>query len=121
MFLSDRCGSIVFLAAASPDLRYLPLPEGCLNRSGPSQKAKPLGNESMPGITDLDLVSLNNDRDLHLSPGVDKHFLQFLRVFIHVHKDCLLAIGRPGLECIGSGTSAINDDLIRHDIPPSAR
>ena len=48
MFIPEKYVSIVFLAAASPDLRYLPLHEGRLNRSGPSQKAKPLGNGCMP-------------------------------------------------------------------------
>jgi len=121
MFMSDRYVSIVFLAAASRDLHYLPLHEGRLNRSGPSQKAKPLGNGCMPRITDLDLVSLNNDRNLHLPPGVNEHFLQFLRVFIHIDEVCFLTVDRPGLECIGSGISAVNDDFVRHDISPSIR
>jgi hypothetical protein len=119
--MPEQYGLIIFLAAASSDLHGWPLHEGRLNRSGPSQETKTLWYGGMPCKPDPNLLSLNYDRDLHLSPGVKKHFLQFLQVFLHVHKDCLLTVDRPGLKCIGSGIYAVNDYLVRHYPSPSIR
>ena len=60
-------------------------------------------------------MSVDYDRDLHLSLGVSEHFLQFFRVFIYVDVDGPIPVGCPSLVAEGSGVRAVNDDLICHD------
>lgn len=108
-------------ANAYPVFVIGPSPRGFINGSGPPEERKPLGQSGASGEPDPDGFCLDNDRDLHLPPGIGEHLLQSFRVFIHVHIDSPVTIDRPGLLYIGSGIGAVNDDLVRHDmVPPSS-
>lgn len=93
-----------------PPTRELP------HRSGTAQQAKALRDGGMSGESDGDLSPLHDDRDLSLTVGQAEHLFELLRVFVDVHVDRPVAVGRPGLLRIGSGIGAVDDDLLSHEV-----
>jgi hypothetical protein len=91
-------------------------PRGSFHRSGPTEKRDTAPERDITGEADCYFVSIDYDRDLRLSPGVDEHFLKFVRVFINVDVDSPVAVGCPSLGAEGSGIRAINNDFICHDV-----
>lgn len=96
-------------------------PRDIFHRSGPPEKRHAASQGSITREADRCFVSVDYDRDLHLSPGVGEHFLQFLRVFIHIDIDGPLTVGCPSLAAEGSGIRAVNNDFICHDAVPPCR
>jgi hypothetical protein len=90
-------------------------PRDFFNGSRATENRNAVPHGSLASKTYRHPISLDNDRDLHLSPGVGKHFLQFLRVFIHINVFSPITIGFPSLIAERSGICDINDDFIRHE------
>jgi len=93
---------------------FLLLTEGLFHRSGASKNRDAAAQGNIPGETDRDLVAFHNHRYLQFAFGIRQHFLQFLRVFIHIDIDSLLAIGCPSLDTKGSGICSVDDNVCFH-------
>ena len=89
-------------------------PRALSQRSGSPENRDSAAKRGIPGKADRCLVSFNYDRDLHLTPGVVKHFFKFLRVLIHINIHGLLPIGFPSLAAEGSGIRSVYDHLFIH-------
>jgi len=78
-------------------------PRNLFHRSGPPEKRDASSQGYITCEANRYLVSIDYDRDLHLSAGAGEHFLEFFRVFIYVDVGGPIPIGCPSLVAEGSG------------------
>jgi len=72
---------------------------------------------SAASVTNFYLAAFQNDGNLPETAGKPEHLLQLCAIRFHIYVLCLVPIGRPGLVCKRSASLAVNDDLVRHDVP----
>ena len=91
---------------------FLLLAEELLHRSSTAENGDAAAQGNIPGETDRDFVAFHNYGHLPLASRQDKHFLQFLGIFIHIHKNGPVTIGCPGLDAERTGVGSKDDDFV---------
>lgn len=87
-------------------------PRDLLHRSGSPEKRDAAPHGYIPREADGYLVSIDYDRHLRPSTGIGKHLVKFIRVFLHIDIDSLIAIGCTSLAAEGSGVGSVNNDFV---------
>jgi len=91
-----------------------PSPRNLFHRSGSPEKRDTTAQGYITCEANRYLVSIDHDRDLHLSAGAGEHFLEFFRVFIYVDVGGPIPIGCPSLVAERSAVGSVNNNFTGH-------
>jgi len=88
------------------------------HRSSAPEKRDASPQRDFPRKADRHPAAVDDDGRLPFTAGIGQHLLEPLRIGIDVEINGPVSIGCTSLVAEWSGVGPVNDDLVRHDLPP---
>lgn len=104
--------SVIFVAFPDASTRRI------MYRSSAAEKRDTAAQGNIPCETNRHLIAFHYHGHLHLTAGIDQHFLQFFRVFVDIDIYCPVTVGFPSLIAKWSGVCYVDDYFIFHVFAP---